>query len=104
MAWYLAAWLVIGWVVPDGVRTWTPPLRWPGIATPTQAAVVICKYPWRSEWGAAADDSVVREIEEALQIAEGSGDDNAVAKSGSRWVSRWRIATPRRSVSADWSC
>ena len=50
---------------------------------------------------AEADDSVVREIEDALRIAERSGDDLAWPTPGWRWALRWCTATRMRSVTAD---
>jgi hypothetical protein len=47
----------------------------------------------------AADDQAVREIEDAVQIAERSGDDFALIRS--RSVMRWCTAQRLRSVTAD---
>ena len=52
-----------------------------------------------------ADDSAVRELEEACSTAEGSSDDTALGlvevHVGYRAVC---TGTPRRTVSAGWSC
>ena len=47
------------------------------------------------------DDSAVREIEDALQNAERSGDDLAVAIARMTLVLRWRTATRLHNVTAD---
>ena len=64
----------------------------------THGAVVTCKYGWTIFYGVLrADDSAVREIEEALQIAEGSSDDTAVG------VARFAlgVALVHRDAAAD---
>ena len=71
----------------------------------THALVVFWKYGWTITNGVLlADDTAVRELEEALQIAERSGDDTALGLASTCWVSRWEPGTTARTVSADWSC
>ena len=69
------------WVVPDGKTTCGMAWPWPAAPTP-------CPTPWLSPLSTLAgiptgvvrpDDSAVRQIEDALWIAERSGDDLAVA-------------------------
>ena len=74
-------WPVIAWVVPDGATTCAT--AWPSArsADPlSYAAAVSFGYFGGIPNGVLRpDDSVVREIEDALRIAERSGDDLAVA-------------------------
>ena len=93
----------IAWVVPDGATTCGTAWPWPAAPTP-------CPTPRSSPTSTSAgipdgvlrpDDSAVREIEDALRIAERSGDDLALAFArmtlGVALVHRQRM----RSVTAD---
>ena len=71
---------VIAWVVPDGETTCGRAWPWPAAPTP-------CPTPRLSPTSTSReyrlellrpDDSAVREIEDALRIAERSGDDHAL--------------------------
>ena len=71
----------IAWVVPDGATTCGTAWPWPAAPTP-------CPTPRSSPTSTSRgyrygvlrpDDSAVREIEDALRIAERSGDDLALA-------------------------
>jgi len=72
---------VIGWVVRDGATTSGTAWPWRAAPTPlTYAAVVGYVYfVGVSSDVLSPDDSAVREIEDALRIAERSSDDVAVA-------------------------
>ena len=81
---------------------------WPWHAAPTP-----CPTPRSSSTSTSGipfgvlelDDSVLHEIEDALRIAERSGDDLALAfASGGRWALRWCTATRLRNVTVDRSC
>ena len=74
-------WPVIAWVVPDGATTCATALAMARSADPlSYAAVVAYVYFPGIPYGVlAADDRAVREIEDALRIAERSGDDLALA-------------------------
>ena len=75
---------VIAWVVPDGATTCGRAWPWPAAPTPcptprSSAYVYVRGYP---DGVLRPDDRAVREIEDALRIAERSGDDLALASPG----------------------
>ena len=94
------------WVVPDGATTCGTAWPWPAAPTPlSYATVVTYVYFAGIPYGVLTpDDPAVREIEDALRIAERSGDDLALAFArvtlGLALVHRQRL----RSVTADRSC
>ena len=71
---------VCAWVVLDGATTATRPSPWPAAPTPCPTPLVVAyvycaRYP---NGVLLPDDTAVREIAEALRIAERSGDDLAL--------------------------
>ena len=80
-------------------RAW----RWPRSADPLTYVRSFAwgYFPGIPNGALAADDRAVREIEDALGIAERSGNDMALAFARVRWASRWCTAKRPRSVTAD---
>ena len=97
---------VSAWVVRDGATTCDTAWPWP--AAPTR-----CPTPRSSPTSTSRryrsgvlrpDDSALREIEDALQIAERSGDDFALALARTTLGLALVHRHPLRSVTADRSC
>ena len=73
-------WPGIAWAVPDGATTCGPAWPWPAAPTPVARRGRRLRLLREYRCGVLRpDDSAVREIEDALRIAERSGDDLAVA-------------------------
>ena len=78
--WHFAALLGGGWAVPDGAQDLDDAVAMARNSDPATLAVVVAwTYGFAMYYGVLrADDSAVRAIEEAVQIAEGTSNDLAL--------------------------
>ena len=79
-----------------------------GAGPMSHAAVIAYAYGYAIGGGVLlADDTALRDIDKALASIERSSDRARITRwvlPGGRWVWRWCIGSPRRSVRADWRC